>query len=66
MPVAHSIFWGHFWGQFFMPVPNLLTLVLEHSRALLVNPLFLKPRLIHTVEVIGSNPRAPTIFSRLA
>src|SRR6516164_11755925 len=33
------------------------------SRALLVNPLLPGARLIHTVEVIGSNPIAPTIFS---
>jgi hypothetical protein len=32
----------------------------EHSRALLVSPLFPNARLIHTVEVIGSNPIAPT------
>src|SRR5215469_10217972 len=35
----------------------------ERSRALLISPLFPNARLIHTVEVIGSNPLAPTIFS---
>ena len=43
-------------------VPNLLTLCL---RAFPVTPLFPNARLIHTVEVIGSNPIAPTISSTL-
>jgi hypothetical protein len=30
-----------------------------------VNPLFPSARLIHTVEAIGSNPIAPTIFKHL-
>src|SRR5215469_1940943 len=38
----------------------------ERSRALLISPLFPNARLIHTVEVIGSNPIAPTIFNFIA